>query len=187
MNTIAKFRKCTLSDKELLDAVDKETDKMFTNRQLPIRNIPAKPDEDYDLLVGELILRFMDKLQEGSSMNTLEEKQAFFDLYSGQQVICHPDLDRTINNHGCRDIHIIDHDLFIEKAYALLTPIEQITDEHAVELGYPDAEDIIGSYDLYDDLPHSLADGLRQLGYALQFRGKSVEELVKLGWAKLKI
>lgn len=58
MNQITTFRLCTLSDAELIEKVDQETDKMFTTGKIPCRQIPARPDDDYDLLVGELILRF---------------------------------------------------------------------------------------------------------------------------------
>jgi len=50
-----------LSDESLLDKVDKATDKLFESQEVPTRHIPAKPDSDYDLLVGELILRHEDK------------------------------------------------------------------------------------------------------------------------------
>lgn len=61
MNTIATFRKCILTDDELIRAVDKATDEIFKNGQIPSRNIPARPNEDYDLLVGELIIRYQEK------------------------------------------------------------------------------------------------------------------------------
>ena len=51
---------CTLSDDDLLEKVDRLTDEMFQGQKVPIRHIPAQPNNDYDLLVGELIKRFMD-------------------------------------------------------------------------------------------------------------------------------
>ncbi len=60
MNAIAKFRLTKLTDDELLLKVDQLTDNLFKNQEVPTINIPAQPDNDYDLLVGELILRFMD-------------------------------------------------------------------------------------------------------------------------------
>lgn len=63
MNSIASFRLCKLSDQELLEKVDKMTDEMFQKREVPERHIPAKPDSDYDLLVGELIVRFKEKIE----------------------------------------------------------------------------------------------------------------------------
>lgn len=63
MNTIATFRECTLSDNDLLEKVDELTDTIFKTQSVPTRHIPARPNEDYDLLVGELILRFKDRLK----------------------------------------------------------------------------------------------------------------------------
>jgi DNA repair exonuclease SbcCD ATPase subunit len=58
MNTIVNFRKCTLSDEELLNKVDQLTDQIYQDGKIPARHIPARPDDDYDLLVGELIFRY---------------------------------------------------------------------------------------------------------------------------------
>lgn len=58
MNSIANFRKCTLSNKELLERVDIHTDNIYQLVEIPPRHIPALPDRDFDLLVGELMLRF---------------------------------------------------------------------------------------------------------------------------------
>ena len=59
MNTIAGFRKCTLTDDELIRIIDSITDKMYKKPfSVPYRSIPAKPNEDYDLLIGELLIRF---------------------------------------------------------------------------------------------------------------------------------
>jgi|GEM_PF-2488458 hypothetical protein len=60
MNAIASFRKCTLSTIELIAKVDVQTDVMFTKQEVPTRHIPAQPNEDYDLLIGELVLRVME-------------------------------------------------------------------------------------------------------------------------------
>jgi hypothetical protein len=62
MNQIASFRLCKLTNEELLKKVDEETDQIFQNQKVPNRHIPARPDSDYDLLVGELILRFSELL-----------------------------------------------------------------------------------------------------------------------------
>jgi hypothetical protein len=61
MNAIATFRKCTLTDKELFEKVDKLTDQVYQNREIPARHIPARPNDDYDLLVGELLIRFHER------------------------------------------------------------------------------------------------------------------------------
>lgn len=61
MNSIVNFRKCTLTDEELTEKVDSMTDEMFKAGILIHKmHIPARPNEDYDLLVGELILRFLE-------------------------------------------------------------------------------------------------------------------------------
>jgi hypothetical protein len=57
MNGLVSFRLCKLSTPELLKKVDKLTDEMYQKCEVPARNIPARPDDDYDLLIGELILR----------------------------------------------------------------------------------------------------------------------------------
>lgn len=67
MNQIVSFRLCKLTDKELLEKVDTQTDKLFDVKHkhqregVLTRHIPAKPNEDYDLLIGELLLRFKEK------------------------------------------------------------------------------------------------------------------------------
>lgn len=58
MNAIATFRKCTLSDEELIRRVDQLTDEIYKSGKIPLRHIPARPNDDYDLLVGELLIRF---------------------------------------------------------------------------------------------------------------------------------
>ena len=56
---LIQFRKCTLTDKELAGAVAEGLAKMYTPPvEVPSRNIPARPDQDFDLLVGELVFRF---------------------------------------------------------------------------------------------------------------------------------
>ncbi len=58
MNAIASFRLCKLSTQDLIAKIDEQTDNMFKNQEVPVRHIPARPDADYDLLIGEMILRF---------------------------------------------------------------------------------------------------------------------------------
>lgn len=58
MNTIATFRVCDLEDDDLLYKIDNKTDKMYEDYKVPTRHIPALPNDDYDILIGELILRF---------------------------------------------------------------------------------------------------------------------------------
>ena len=62
MNAITSFRLCKLYDEELMNRVDKMTDQMYETGKIPSRNIPARPDKDYDLLIGELLVRYKEKI-----------------------------------------------------------------------------------------------------------------------------
>lgn len=63
MNKIASFRLCSLTDKELISRIDKLSDEMYKTNNVPVIHIPARPDEDFDLLIGELMLRFSEKIK----------------------------------------------------------------------------------------------------------------------------
>ena len=61
---LIQFRKCTLTDKELAEAVAAGLTKMYKKPvTVPSRHIPAMPDEDFDLLVGEIVVRFLEKTE----------------------------------------------------------------------------------------------------------------------------
>ena len=68
MNGIVQFRKCTLSNDDLLKKVDNLTDLMYQNGKIPDRYIPARPNDDYDLLVGEMVVRFDELIQENMKL-----------------------------------------------------------------------------------------------------------------------
>lgn len=86
------------------------------------------------------------------------------------------------------------------KSYIELRPLSLITDKEAIHIvklihiDVPDqyAKDFLRGY--FYDLKHGLntkynievIDYLRSIGIALPFMGYSVEELVELGWCKLK-
>lgn len=72
MNTICSFRLCSLSDKELRKQIDKIVDKMYRTNRIPSRRIPANPNEDFDLLIGELLIRF--KNQSEKELHKLQEE-----------------------------------------------------------------------------------------------------------------
>lgn len=65
MNAIVSFRKCTLTNEDLIQKVDKAIDNMYESGKIPTRNIPARPNEDFDLTAGELLIRFSE-LAKGS-------------------------------------------------------------------------------------------------------------------------
>ena len=58
MNSIAGFRLCKLNGEDLIKKVDEHTDNIYKQGRIPDRHIPARPEQDFDLLVGELMLRF---------------------------------------------------------------------------------------------------------------------------------
>jgi len=58
MNALCSFRLCKLSNEDLLKKVDELTDNMFKTGRFPDTQIPARPNQDYDLLIGELLIRF---------------------------------------------------------------------------------------------------------------------------------
>lgn len=59
---LVQFRKCTLSDQELAEKVAAQLCKMYSPPfEVPSRGIPARPDEDFDLLVGEMCVRLIEK------------------------------------------------------------------------------------------------------------------------------
>jgi len=62
MNSIAGFRFCNLSNEDLIKEIDRQCDEMFRTQKVPTRHIPARPDNDFDLLLGELLLRFKGKI-----------------------------------------------------------------------------------------------------------------------------
>ena len=56
---LIQFRLCTLTDEQLANAVAEALEKMYNPPvSVPTRHIPARPNEDFDLLVGELVVRF---------------------------------------------------------------------------------------------------------------------------------
>lgn len=66
MNAIAGFRLTTLSDEELMDKVDKLNDEMYKSQKVHPRHVPARPNDDYDILIGELLLRFKERVENGN-------------------------------------------------------------------------------------------------------------------------
>ena len=73
MNGLIDFRLCTLSDEELMNQVDEQTDMMFLIQEIPTRHIPARPNQDYDLLIGELLVRFKEKSEKAWMYDQLDK------------------------------------------------------------------------------------------------------------------
>lgn len=109
-------------------------------------------------------------------------KSKYFALYFGQKVL-YNGCDTVVVNSGYNWLH--------PSHILVLTPIEQISDDAAIKLGYLDPSIFlleIGRIHLWQ------FDLLRQLGYATEFTtivdGEvitySVKELVELNIIKLK-
>jgi len=62
MNGLCQFRLCELSNEELINKIDSKVDTMYQTGVVPSMTVPANPDDDLDLLIGELLLRFIDLL-----------------------------------------------------------------------------------------------------------------------------
>lgn len=58
---IVNFRKCTLDDRELCRRATDALNQMYNDGKIPARHIPAQPNEDFDLLVGELVVRMLEQ------------------------------------------------------------------------------------------------------------------------------
>lgn len=98
MNAIAKFRKCTLSNDELLRRVDEGTDNLYKTREIPGRHVPARPDRDYDLLVGELVLRFQELEAENKRLREVLEKVNHAIYFSNMRgTILHLEVRNALN------------------------------------------------------------------------------------------
>lgn len=92
MNAITKFRLCTLTDNELLIAVDCATDQMYQTGKIPARYVPARHDADFDLIVGELICRFIEV--KNALYETREQlKRANLGVDIGEFVFGKPEQD----------------------------------------------------------------------------------------------
>lgn len=126
--------------------------------------------------------------------NTLENKQKFFDLYSGQPVICN-------NRFICKYTPRLIDDRFLKNAYAELKSMVSITDDDALEVSklFTESEILIldecrRQYYINLVKTHVLpsrtvrgdvSDLLRLKGYALPYNCVSVEEQINRGWTKL--
>lgn len=124
---------------------------------------------------------------------SVEEKAAYFAQYWLQNV-----LSNGIELGGVAGD--CEGDLFLE-----LTPLSAITDEDAIEVAKiegslfnNDASNISRGRNIVDwifkedtlsflgSMSIEIADFLRYKGYAIPFRNYSVEQLIEMGWLKLK-
>lgn len=77
---LVQFRLCTLDDKELMLKVATTLANMYSTGDIPSRNIPARPNADFDLLIGELIFRYNEllKILEPFAKHILNDPHSIF-------------------------------------------------------------------------------------------------------------
>ena len=100
MNAIIGFRQCSLTNEELAKKIDNLTDKIYRTGKIPERNIPAKPDSDYDLLVGEMIVRFLEfNNNTGTRIKSLENllSECLLNLEKDTNVSLITDIKKMLN------------------------------------------------------------------------------------------
>lgn len=128
-------------------------------------------------------------------MNNTLEKQRFFDQYSGQKIV------QGLFTPYEAFTQFTDEHYQSKDNYLLLTSLSDITDEHAIEVlkrsGYSSynirtlrkaellKQEVINLYTTRK-LNQESSDYLRSKSYALPFNGKSVEDMIELGYMKLK-
>ncbi len=108
---------------------------------------------------------------------TLENKAKLFAQYWGQEVF------RYFDNLKIQEHFKLDYENFgkIHNGYLELKNIDHITYEEAEMLGFDHVDHFFISGDV-----DSMKDELRLLGFAVEWAGWSVEELISFGWIKLK-
>lgn len=100
---IVNFRLCTLSDQDLAEAVAAGLNKMYKEPvTVPSRQIPARPNEDFDLLVGELIVRFLAKIDILKEANFEQIMQAL-----GDSQLAHFGNGEIVAAFKARDVEAI--------------------------------------------------------------------------------
>lgn len=103
--------------------------------------------------------------------NTLENKVKFFAQYWGQKVMT--------NGRSLFEVSYLDEPR--DNEYLELKNIDHITDEEVDMLGFDDVNHFFIAGDV-----NNMKDELRLLGFAVEWAGWSVEELISFGWIKLK-
>jgi hypothetical protein len=139
--------------------------------------------------------------------NTIENKEKFFAQYFGQKVCYWSDGEVLC------DVGEVIRDYYIGDFCLRTTPLQDITDEDAIEVAsfvYADITDgdetilfaknyimysfggwntnkfEVEQFSLFRDeyVCQQTIDYLRSKGYLIPFGGKSVEEILKLGWVR---
>ena len=118
--------------------------------------------------------------------NTIENKQRFFDAYSGQKIFRYSWNEELYTNR------YLDQDK-LHKYTAELNSLSEISDDHLLWLGKNYNADLDYCKDLvrrYLSIPwlinYEVSDYLRSKGYLLPFMDLTIEKILEYGWAVLK-
>ena len=124
--------------------------------------------------------------------NTIENKQRFFDAYSGQKIFRYSWNEELYTNR-CLDQEKL------HKYTAELKPLSEISDDDIEDLmDYFNIkmvsflkEDVILAIksqflEAQNRIPYKYADYLRSRGYLLPFMDLTIEQILEYGWAVLK-
>jgi hypothetical protein len=129
---------------------------------------------------------------------TNELKAQFFALYWNQRVMSRLYNGKSRLNNVKVDALSLSDEKNNTGDYIELKPLSTISDEDAIEIGKlagDDSEDYEkeygkGYYKMYlldfAMYQSKFTDILRSKGFAIDWRGISVEEMIKAGWIKLK-
>lgn len=123
--------------------------------------------------------------------NTIENKQRFFDAYSGQKIFRYSWNEELYTNR------YLDQEK-LHKYTAELKLLSEISDENAIEVGKiinnvfinSDIElRDMGTWNVKNEeylVNLQIADYLRSKGYLLPFMDLTIEQILEYGWAVLK-
>ena len=103
MNAIVGFRQCSLTNEQLAKKIDNLTDEIYKTGKIPERNIPARPDSDYDLLVGEMVVRFLEfENNSGVKIESLEGllSECLLNLAKDTNLSLIADIKKILNYKG---------------------------------------------------------------------------------------
>lgn len=139
MNAITKFRLCTLTDDELLGAVDCATDRMYNTGQIPPRQIPARPDADFDLIVGELICRFIE-VKNALHETRQELKRATVGVNIGELISVENETKLDYRHQPIADVEWYEPGMYFRNRYKSLSHYDIV--EPGDEIESPDVDEL---------------------------------------------